>query len=203
MGLADQAYSPFRERVEAVAAALRAAPAGGRAVRYVPSLAGDLDTMRGQIAAAGDAGVDTVMIAPMIAGLSNFHRLVREHPAVAFLAHPTMAGAARIAPPFLLGTLFRLLGADAVVFPNYGGRFGYSPDTCRALARAALNERDGLRPSVPVPAGGMTTDRVPEMLDFYGADVMLLIGGALLDARERLTEATAAFVAKVHEFAYG
>jgi ribulose-bisphosphate carboxylase large chain len=56
---------------------------------------------------------------------------------------------------------------------------------------------------VPVPAGGMTTDRVPEMLDFYGADVMLLIGGALLDARERLTEATAAFVAKVHEFAYG
>jgi ribulose-bisphosphate carboxylase large chain len=44
---------------------------------------------------------------------------------------------------------------------------------------------------------------VPEMLDFYGADVMLLIGGALLDARERLTEATAAFVAKVHEFAYG
>ena len=56
---------------------------------------------------------------------------------------------------------------------------------------------------MPVPAGGMTTDRVPEMLDFYGADVMLLIGGALLDARERLTEATAAFVAKVHEFAYG
>ena len=85
------------------------------------------------------AGVDTVMVAPMIAGLSNFHRLVREHPTVAFVAHPTMAGAARIAPAFLLGTLFRVLGADAVVFPNYGGRFGYSPDTCRALARAALD----------------------------------------------------------------
>ena len=63
--------------------------------------------------------------------------------------------------------------------------------------------RDGLRPSVPVPAGGMTTDRVPEMLDFYGADVMLLIGGALLEAREQLTEATAAFVAKVRGHAYG
>ena len=87
------------------------------------------------------------MIAPMIAGLSNFHRLVREHPAVAFVAHPTMAGAARIAPAFLLGKLFRMLGADAVMFPNYGGRFGYSPDTCRALARAALDGRDGLRPA--------------------------------------------------------
>ena len=49
----------------------------------------------------------------------------------------------------------------------------------------------------------MTTDRVPEMLDFYGADVMLLIGGALLEAREHLTEATAAFVAKVHGHGYG
>jgi S-methyl-5-thioribulose 1-phosphate isomerase len=202
-GLADQAYSPFRVRVAAVAEALRTIePAGGGAVRYVPSLAGDLDVMREQIAEAVRAGVDTVMIAPMIAGPSNFHRLVREHPTVAFVAHPTMAGAARIAPAFLLGTLFRVLGADAVVFPNHGGRFGYSPDTCRALARAALNDRDGLRPCVPVPAGGMTADRVPEILDFYGADVMLLIGGALLEAREQLTDATAAFVAKVRGHAY-
>src|SRR5262249_59799225 len=111
-------------------------------------------------------------------------------------------GAARIAPAFLLGRVFRLLGADAVVFPNYGGRFGYSPDTCRALARAALEDRDGLRPCVPVPAGGMTTGRVPEMLDFYGADVMLLIGGALLEAGAHLTEATTAFVAEVHRYPY-
>jgi ribulose-bisphosphate carboxylase large chain len=60
-----------------------------------------------------------------------------------------------------------------------------------------LAARDGLKPCVPVPAGGMTTDRVGEMLDFYGADVMLLIGGALLEARDRLVEATAAFVEQV------
>jgi ribulose-bisphosphate carboxylase large chain len=203
-GLADQDYSPFVARVDAVAAALRSvAQSGGRAARYVPSLSGDLDAMRAQIALAKDAGVDTVMVAPMIAGLSNFHRLVRENPSIAFVAHPTMAGAARIAPALLLGTLFRVLGADAVVFPNYGGRFGYSPDTCRALARAALDERDGLRPAVPMPAGGMTIDRVREMLDFYGADVMLLIGGALLEARENLHQATSAFIAEVHRYAYG
>jgi ribulose-bisphosphate carboxylase large chain len=203
-GLADQAYSPFAARLEAIAAALRSiAQSSGRATRYVPSLSGDLDTMRSQIALARDIGVDTVMVAPMIMGLSNFHRLVRENPTMAFVAHPTMAGAARIAPALLLGTLFRVLGADAVVFPNYGGRFGYSPDTCRALARAALDRREGLRPTVPVPAGGMTTDRVREMLDFYGADVMLLIGGALLEARENLRAATSAFVAEVHRYAYG
>jgi ribulose-bisphosphate carboxylase large chain len=32
-----------------------------------------------------------------------------------------------------------------------------------------------------VPAGGMTPERVEEMVDFYGTDVMLLIGGALLE----------------------
>ncbi len=41
------------------------------------------------------------------------------------------------------------------------------------------------------------------MLEFYGADVMLLIGGSLLEARENLAEATAAFVAEVREHDYG
>ena len=197
-GLADQSYSPCAARVAAVTAAL-----GDARARYVPSLSGDLDRMRQQIALAIRAGADTVMVAPMVAGLSNFHRLVREHPDVAFVAHPSMAGASRIAPAFLLGKLFRILGADAVVFPNYGGRFGYSRTTCHGLARAALEDLADLRPAVPVPAGGMTRDRVAEMLDFYGADVMLLIGGALLAARGRLAEETAAFVAEVCNHARG
>jgi ribulose-bisphosphate carboxylase large chain len=199
-GLADQTYSPFAVRVEAIAAALSAA--GNTMTHYIPSLSGDLDAMRRQIVVARRAGIDTVMVAPMLMGFSNVQRLMRENPSLAFLAHPTMAGAARIAPPLLIGKLFRLLGADAVIFPNHGGRFGYSPETCRRLAGAALQDWGGLRPSVPVPAGGMTPERVPEMLDFYGADIMLLIGGGLLAARERLTAETAAFVAAVHRYRY-
>lgn len=202
-GLADQAYSPFAARVAAIAAAMRkAAPGGGRGTRYVPSLCGDLDQMRAQVAIARDNGIDTVMAAPMIMGPANFHQLVRDNPDLAFFAHPALAGS-RIAPPLLFGKIFRMLGADAVIFPNHGGRFGYSPETCRQLARASLQEWHGWRPTVPAPAGGMTRDRVPEMLDFYGADIMLLIGGALLEARERLTEATAAFVAEVEHYPYG
>jgi ribulose-bisphosphate carboxylase large chain len=193
-GLADQAYSPFAARVVAIAAALEPYRA---ATRYAPSLSGDLDTMRRQLAVAAAAGIDTVLVAPMILGLANFTALTRDHPGFAFIAHPALAGASRIAPPLLLGKLFRLLGADATVFPNHGGRFGYSAETCHALARAALADWHGLRPTVPVPAGGMTRDRVGEMLDFYGADIMLLIGGGLLQARERLTAETSAFTAEV------
>jgi ribulose-bisphosphate carboxylase large chain len=198
-GLADQAYSPFAARCESITKALRAS---GAPARYVPSLSGDLDALRAQTTAAKNAGIDTVMVQPMIMGVSNFARLVRENPGMAFFAHPTLAGASRISPQLLFGRIFRMLGADALVFPNHGGRFGYTPETCRDLARTALADWQGLRPAVPVPAGGMTIDRIGEMLDFYGSEVMLLIGGALLEARDRLTEETAAFVAKVKGYRY-
>ena len=70
-GLADQRYSPFAARVAAVGASLRdLAQASGRLTRYVPSLSGSLDAMRRQIALARDEAIDTVMIAPMIAGFA-------------------------------------------------------------------------------------------------------------------------------------
>jgi ribulose-bisphosphate carboxylase large chain len=194
-GLADQSYSRFAERVGAIAGAVEGAC-------YVPSLSGDLDAMRRQIDIARPLGIDTVLIAPMIAGWATMQSLIRQYPEVAFIAHPTMGGAARIAPDLLIGKLFRLLGADAVIFPNHGGRFGYSPETCRSLADKARSDWEGVRPSTPVPAGGMTLDRVPEMLDFYGPDAMLLIGGSLLAARERLTQETAAFAAAVAQHSY-
>jgi ribulose-bisphosphate carboxylase large chain len=113
-----------------------------------------------------------------------------------------MAGL-RISPAALLGKLFRLLGADAVIFPNYGGRFGYSAETCRRLAASLLEPLPGLKTATPVPAGGMSPARVPELLDFYGPDCMLLIGGALLEARERLADAASSFVAEVLRHDYG
>ncbi|MGD9845318.1 MAG: RuBisCO large subunit C-terminal-like domain-containing protein [Variibacter sp.] len=198
-GLAEQSSAPFAARVAAVAAALRET---GAATCYIPSLSGDLDRMRAQVAAATDAGLDAVMIAPMVAGVATLQRLRRDYPQLIVMAHPAMAGAARIAPPLLIGKLFRLFGADAVVFPNHGGRFGYAPETCHALAHAALTDWHGLRSAIPVPAGGMTPARVAEMLAFYGADTMLLIGGALLAAREKLTAETAAFVAAVKDCDY-
>ena len=202
-GLADQGYSPFADRVSACAAAVqRAAAVTGHTTRYVPSLSGDLDRMRRQIETARAVGIDTVLVAPMLIGWATFQTLVKTNPDIAFFAHPTMGGAARIAPELLIGKLFRLLGADAVIFPNHGGRFGYTRDTCRALAEQARATWDGVRPSVPVPAGGMTLDRVPEILDFYGPDAMLLIGGSLLAARERLAEETTAFTRAVAEHTY-
>ena len=49
----------------------------------------------------------------------------------------------------------------------------------------------------------MTLDRVAEMLEFYGHDVIVLVGGGLLSAGAHITQETAAFVDAVarHHFA--
>jgi ribulose-bisphosphate carboxylase large chain len=118
-----------------------------------------------------------------------FEELVAEHlDGCAVLAHPAMGGGARIAPPLLFGTLFRMLGADAVIFTGYGGRFSYTRERCRAIAQACRAPLHGMPPAMPVPAGGMKLERVDELVDFYGPDTMLLIGGDLLIAGDRLVE---------------
>jgi ribulose-bisphosphate carboxylase large chain len=197
-GLADQAFSPFAARAAAVGRAVRDANAasGGRAI-YAPNISGSLDDIRRQLAAVRDEGIEAVLIAPMIVGVANFHAIVKEARGLAVVAHPALSGVARIAPPLLLGKLFRMFGADATVFPNYGGRFAYSNETCLALAGAARDPWSGLQPCVPLPAGGIAVDRIDEPLQFYGADVMLLIGGSLLAARDRLAEAASQFVERV------
>ncbi len=201
-GLANQSYSSFAERVRACAAGVaRGTRATGHPTRYIPSVTGDLDQMRGQAALARDEGLDCLMVAPMISGFPAVQALVRGFPEMAFFAHPSLGGAARIAPELLIGGLFRLIGADAVIFPTYGGRFGYSPDTCRRLAASARRTDDGMKPALPVPAGGIGLERIREILDFYGEDTMLLIGGSLLLAREHIIQATEQFTRAVADHA--
>jgi ribulose-bisphosphate carboxylase large chain len=48
----------------------------------------------------------------------------------------------------------------------------------------------------------MTLERVPELLDFYGRDVMLLIGGSLLSANDTLIESARAFTQAVARHGY-
>jgi ribulose-bisphosphate carboxylase large chain len=203
-GLADQTYSPFAQRVRDCAKAVReAAGRVGSPTRYVPSLSGHFGQMERQIAIARDEGIDTVMIAPAIAGASTLQGLARAHPDIAFLSHPTLSGAARIAPD-LFARLMRLFGADGIIFPNYGGRFGNSATQCADIAARLRNPWGAIKAAVPLPAGGMSLQRVPEMLRFYGRDAMLLIGGALLQAPpEDLAGQTAAFVRAVAEHDYG
>ncbi len=201
-GLADHPFCPFERRVEACLQAVEAAAREtGRSALYVPNLIGTPARVFGQLQFAREAGVRAVMVSPMLVGLPLLHQLAAEAGGLAILAHPAFGGAVRISEVALLGKLFRWYGADAVIFPPAGGRFSYSLETCRALASAMRRPHARVLPTLPVPAGGLSVERVPELVRFYGRDSMLLIGGSLYQAGEELAERARALVDAVAQVA--
>ena len=90
----------------------------------------------------------------------------------------------------------RLAGADMSIYPNCGGRFSFSTDECHAIADRLVAPMGAISPAFPSPGGGMTLARVPEIVEFYGPDVTLLIGGDL-HRGEDLTTTAAAFTAAI------
>jgi len=155
---------------------------------------GGPDALRRQAALVRELGVGAVMIAPMLVGVSTFTEIVKQYLNVPVLGHPAMGGAQRISPALLFGKLYRLFGADAVIYLNYGGRFQISKAACTELAANLRDPWGALLPALPTPAGGMTVDRVGEMVDFYGEDVMLLVSGGLLTAGDGILERSRKFV---------
>ena len=197
-GLADHPFCPFEARVESCLRAMDdAARDVGRSTLYVPNLIGTPDRIMRQLDFARRAGVRAVMLSPMLVGLPLLHQLASLAGGLPVIAHPAFGGVLRAAEPALFGKLFRWFGADAVIFPHASGRFSYSLETCAALADALRAEHPRVRPAFPAPAGGIKVERVAELLEFYGPDCILLIGGSLYEAGDSLFERTRDLVERV------
>ncbi len=199
--LSDQPACSFEERIERCAAIANEASAKhGRPIWYVPSISGTPAEVRRRVEFALEAGVKCVMLAPMTLGLPLMAEVAADHPELVVLAHPSFSPMASFTPEVLWGKLFRMFGADAIIFVNAGGRFNYSVESCRLVAATMRAPLHGLKPALPVPAGGVSVEHVEEVIGRYGNDCMLLVGGSILKARDR-RDAARRFVASVEEHA--
>ncbi|MGH8162141.1 MAG: RuBisCO large subunit C-terminal-like domain-containing protein [Gammaproteobacteria bacterium] len=198
--LVDDFFDAFRRRVDACAAAVERANAKtGRRCLYLPHLAGrdeELERAAEFIHARGLAGA---LICPLAVGLDRA-RALAERCGLLFMAHPVLTGAytggetSGIAPDVLLGTLFRLAGADISVFPSPGGRFAVTEAQCGVIADALRRPLGNLRPAFPGPAGGMGLETVPALARIYGRDAVWLVGGALRAHTDGMAGGTRAFL---------
>lgn len=203
-GLVDQSTAPFLERVAAVGAAVARANAdtGGRTA-YFPNVTGPVDRLGERLDHVVAVGCAGVMVCPSLMGLDVMRGIAAGPRPLAIMAHPTHSQVAPgrregIAPDVLYGTLYRVAGADIVVYVNAGGRFAWPLEECQAInarLRAPLGRH---RSAAPAPAGGVDDADAGAWLERYGPDTMLLIGGSLLaqddplGATRRLVEAALA-----------
>lgn len=185
--LGDQPWSPWRERVARCTEAVREAnDRAGTTARYLPSLNVPAHEVLERAHEAKELGAGGLLVLPGISGFDTMRALADDDTlGLPIMSHPAMLGSHVVHPDqgldhgILLGLVNRLAGADMVVFPNYGGRFGFSVEQCAQIREACAVEQPGIASALPTPGGGMTVERVPELLDLFGQNVVLLIGGAL------------------------
>jgi ribulose-bisphosphate carboxylase large chain len=109
---------------------------------------------------------------------------VAEKAGIPVFAHPAFLGSYAVNPnglscAVIFGTIMRLAGADASIFPNYGGRFPLSKAECLSIAAACREDLGSRKKIFPCPAGGMELEKIGDMVESYGKDTLILIGGGL------------------------
>jgi len=188
-GLANQPSAPYAARLSAAQAAVeRAADTTGRRSFYFPNATAPMDQLPARLAAARQAGCRGVLLSPWLCGLDSL-RLARDDFGLAVMAHPALTGSYfapehGLTPALILGQLFRIAGADASIYPNTGGRFGFDQTTCEAINEALREPLGGLLPALPAPGGGMAVNTAAHWIKCYGPDTMLLIGGSLYEQHD-------------------
>lgn len=201
-GLSNQPNSPFKERIpkcaEAVAKAnakRQAEGSEGRAL-YFANIGGHGNEVEELAFYAKENGATGLLLIPGLFGFDALQRLAQNSEFdLPIMAHPSFLGPYVLSEDtgfthgILFGDLVRLAGADISVFPNYGGRFGFTKSECQDIVARCI-AKDGVGNAIlPSPGGGMTLNRIPELYQTYGDDAVYLIGGSLLRAGDKIGEA--------------
>ncbi len=185
-GIANQSFTRFAERVRRCTEAVnRANEKTGHGCLYAPNITAPIDQILQRAQLAKEAGAGALMISPGLTGWDAL-RMVREaNIDLPILSHPALLGSYTvtahhgISHHVIFGQLPRLAGADATIFVNYGGRFPFSKTDCNDIVTGATGYMGDYPSIFPAPGGGMTLEKLPEMYDFYGDEVIFLIAGGL------------------------
>jgi ribulose-bisphosphate carboxylase large chain len=194
-GLTDQCCAPFEERVKRCAEAVqRACRETGQISLYIANVTAPHQEVMIRARVAKSAGAGGLMVAPGIIGFDLMRELADDDSiGLPIITHPALQGSFvtsrnGISHGVIFGQLARLAGADATIFPNFGGRFSFSREECAEIKKGTAVPMGHLRSIFPAPGGGMSLARVPEMLETYGQDLIFLIGGGLFKHGPDLVE---------------
>ena len=204
-GLTNQPFCQFEQRVTlCVQAVQRANDKTGKNCVYAPHITAPCTEIMARATYAKQAGAGALLIAPGLTGFDTLRALAEdERLNLPLISHPAWLGSMVTSPDnglshrVVFGQLQRVAGADASIYPNYGGRFGFSLAECQSIAQGCQESMGNYPAIFPTPGGGMDLTRIPELLQLYGNDVMFLIGGALYSRSPDLVENAQYFLSLV------
>lgn len=194
-GIGNQSFSRFSERVKLCTEAVKKANSitGGNSI-YVPNITGSYKSVIERAREAKKVGAGGLLICPMLTGFDVVKEISEDDSInLPVFSHPAFIGSFAVNKfginhSSIFGIIQRLSGADVSIFPNYGGRFSFSKDECRSISNSCKKSINNIKTIFPSPAGGMTLEKAEGIIDFYGEDVMLLIGGGLFKGEKSLIE---------------
>ena len=195
-GLANQSMAPFYERVEKINKAVKKSnKETGNNCLYFPNIAGDYSEIIKYCEFSRDINVGGLMIMPALTGFDIIRHLSNnENFNLPILTHPTFIGSYVLSEDtgfshsMIFGKIQRLAGSDISVFPNTGGRFGFTIDECNSIAKACRSEFANYKSTFPSPGGGMSKNTIGDMKKMYGEDAAYLFGGSLLRSHDKIID---------------
>ena len=194
--LADLPFCPFEERVQRCAEAVaKANQETGLHCVYAVNISAAADRIVERALFAKKAGAGALMIAPALVGFDSMRQVADDDRiGLPILSHPTISGNyvtnsdGGFSYYAYYGQLHRLAGADAPIYVNFGGRFPTSREDCQGVIDGCNVPMAHIKPIPPCPGGGMTFDRIPELREMYGNEVIFLVGGGLHSSGDDLVE---------------
>ncbi|MEM3725512.1 MAG: RuBisCO large subunit C-terminal-like domain-containing protein [Candidatus Bathyarchaeia archaeon] len=134
-----------------------------------------------------ELGANAIMVNHLVTGIGVLKALA-EDPSVKvpILGHMDFAGAvyedaeSGMSSHLILGKLPRLAGADILVYPApYGKQPFFLKEKYLKVGRNMLFPMHNIKPTLPMPSGGITQIHVPQLISDLGTNIAIGAGGAI------------------------
>ncbi len=133
-----------------------------------------------------EMGANALMINYLTCGYS-VARQIAEDPSikVPILGHMDFAGAfyespfSGVSSHLVLGKLARMIGMDMVIYPHYEGKGPVLKEKFLEVSKTLTYPFYHLKPTFPMPSGGITTSNIDSIVRDLGKDVIIATGGGI------------------------
>jgi len=185
--LANMSFNTVRERVEAyMEVEKQVCEETGERTLYTVNVSDEIPQVFENAKRAVELGVNALMVNYLAVGFPVLRALAEDPEIdVPILGHMDIAGALYASPHhgirshIVMGKLPRLAGADIAVFPLPYGKLRILPANFKYVARNLAARIYDLKPTFPMPGGGITPAMVPDLIADLGSDIVIGAGGGI------------------------